>query len=112
MKVSFKDGTIKECTAPREQKVFKGGAEAGWILTFSLSDDMTSNDVDALLVADNISELTFTSEKSVNEDGEVTNAEKSFILYGYDRITSAVIRYSEGKDKTKIEVSLIKGVNV
>lgn len=101
MKVKFKDGTIKNCSTPTEQKVFKVGEAAGWILTFGLIGDITSADVDSLISAENISELTFISIADEKET--------SFSLNGYERISSAIVRYSENKEQTRVEIQLIRG---
>lgn len=103
MKVQFKDGTIKTCSAPMEQKVFRSGIDAGWILSVSIESDITSDELDKLVTTDNISELLFTSE-------EETDTVKTISLSGYDKVTSAIIRYSEEKNKTRIEMRLTKGV--
>jgi len=103
MKVQFKDGTIKTCSAPIEQKVFRSGVDAGWILSVSIECDITSEELDKLITTDNISELIFTSE-------EESRTVKTISLSGYDKVTSAVIRYSEEKEKTKIDMRLTKGV--
>jgi ACT domain-containing protein len=103
MKVKFKNGTITKCSTPTEQKIFKLGEAAGWILTFTLLGDITSGDVDELITGDNISELTFISE---NEEG----VETSFTLSDYERISSAIIRYADEQEKTRVEIHLTKGV--
>ena len=101
MNVRFKDGTIKKCSTPTEQKLFKAREDAGWILTFSLIGDITSAEVDSLISAENISELTFIS---VYEETET-----SFSLNGYERTSSAIVRYSEDKSQTRVEIQLIRG---
>lgn len=103
MKVQFKDGTIKACLTPTEQKVFRSGTDAGWILSVSVVCDITSDELDKLITADNISELTFTSE---DETGTV----KTISLSGYDKVSSAIIHYSEEQEKTKVDIRLTKGV--
>ena len=102
MKVTFKDGTIKECSAPTEQKVFKGGEASGWILSFVLLGDITSNEVDDLLSEENISHLAFLS-KNENE------VETIIELLDYNKVSSAVIRYIE-QETTRVEIHLTKGV--
>lgn len=102
MKVRFKDGTTKECSTPTEQKVFKAGEAAGWILSFALVGNMTSAEVDNIIANENISHLIFISQDE--QDNETT-----FELSGYDKISSAVIRYSE-QEKTRVEIHLTKGV--
>lgn len=102
MKVTFKDGTIKDCSTPTEQKVFRGGEASGWILSFALLGNMTSAEVDNLIADENISHLTFSSK---NEDDVETTIE----LLGYDKVSSAVIRYNE-QETTRVEIHLTKGV--
>lgn len=112
MKVRFKNGTSFNCTSPIEQKIFKQNVASGWLLSFSLVCDITSEDADVLLTTDNISELTFTSEETgTNTEGETTiGTVKTILLSDYNKVSSSVIRYSEEKDKTRIEIQLIKGV--
>ena len=111
MNVKFKNGTVKTCASPTEQKIVKAGVDAGWLLSFYLICDITSDEVDALLIPNNISELTFTSEEKLITEGETNTQEpKVFTLSGYDKVSSTVIRYSEDKDKTKVEIQLIRGV--
>lgn len=100
MNVKFKDGAIKTCTTPTEQKLFKSGEDAGWILSFALIGDITSAEVDNLISKDNISELIFTS---VHEEGET-----SFSLNDYERTSSVIVRYSEIKEQTRVELQLIR----
>ena len=109
MKVKFKNGTTKGCSTPTEQKIFKTGTSSGWILTFYLICDITSDEVDELLTEENISELTFTAEETMNAEGIIV-PEKSIVLTDYNKISSSVIRHSEEKDKTRVEIQLIKGV--
>lgn len=101
MTVQFNDGTVVPCTDPTEQKVFRAGEAAGWILSFTLSTDMTSDELDELITVENVSVLVF-SDKSENE--------KILTLSGYDKIASAVIKHSEEISKAKIDIRLIKGV--
>lgn len=103
MQVKFKDGTITGCSSPTEQKLFKSGESAGWILNFALLGDITSDNVDKLLMSDNVSELTFIS-KDENE------TETAFTLSNYNRVSSAVIRYSEPQNKSRVDIQLTKGV--
>ena len=103
MKVKFNDGTVKNCTTPTEQKVFKQGVGAGWVLIFALICDMTSTEVDELISTENISGLSFITE---DENG----LESTIFISDYDKISSAIIRYSDEKDKTRVEIQLTKGV--
>lgn len=103
MKVKFKDGTILNCSIPTEQKVFKGGEAAGWILSFSLIGIVTSADIDKIISEENISDLSFIS---VDEEEKET----TIPLTGYDKVSSAVIRYAEEYEQTRVEIHLTKGV--
>lgn len=103
MILKFKNGKIYRCSAPTEQKIFKSGESTGWILNFGLLGDITSHDVDELITGDNISELTFISE---NEEG----VETSILLSDYEKVSSAVIRYADEPEKTRVEIHLTKGV--
>lgn len=100
MKVKFKNGTVKECSAPVETKVFKNGAPAGWILMFNLVGAVTSSGIDEVLTTENIENLTFIP------DGE---GELGFELNGYNKISSSTIRYADEVDKTKVEIQLMRG---
>ena len=100
MKVKFKDETVKSCTAPTEQKLFRGDNTAGWALMFSLMGEITSSELDELLTGENVSELTFLKDTGA----EITTAD------GYDRISSCTIRHAEDPQDTRAEIQLTKGV--
>lgn len=109
MKVKFADGCIKECISPTEHKVFKqiGGETIGlgWILSFKIKGKISSSDeVDAMLSAENVSSLEFFAE---NENGEVTTL---FTLDGYEKTVSSAIIYSEDQTNTIVDIQLTKGV--
>lgn len=97
MNVKFKNSEATyECTEPTEQKVYRAGVATGWILVFGVRENLTSADVDVLLADDGISEMVFTS------------GENSYILSGYDKVSSCVVRYRE--DSTSVELQFTKGV--
>ncbi len=98
MQVKFKDGTIKKCSNPTEQKIFRNGAATGWLCSFQIPEAMTSSEVDAVLTEENISALTFCNDA----------AEDLFTISGYDKLTSAVVRHAEN-DGT-VEIQLTKGI--
>lgn len=98
MKVKFNDGTVKKCSNPIEQKIFKGGNPTGWLCSLNISEAMTSTEVDEVFTDDNISELTFC-----NDDGS-----ELFVVSGYDKITSAVVRHAESNGA--VEIQLTKGI--
>lgn len=109
MKVKFKDGVIRDCTAPAEQKIFKNSTPVGWILVFALIGETTSDNVDAILTPENISTMTFIPEP-VGAIGETVNVtEDSYIhLLDYNKILSSAIRYAEDVSQTRTEIQLSK----
>ena len=108
MKIKFANGVVKGCESPTEQKVFRNVSEKtvgiGWLLHFRLMGLITSTELDELLTVDNIKSLEFLFD---TEDGETV---KLFNLYGYDKITSSVIRYAEDESTAYTEIQLSKGV--
>lgn len=101
MKVRFKDGVVKDCTAPTEQKIFKSvDGKTGWMLMLRLIGEITSTELDNILTTDNIATLEFFSEDNI----------PLFTLDGYDKITSSTIRHSEDTTSTSVEIQLTKGV--
>ncbi len=99
MNITFKDGTSKACTSPIEQKLFRGGAPAGWICSFRLSEVVTSSEIDVILTDDNISKMTFSDDNGV----------ELFTIDGYTKVSSTVIRYSTDNGSIT-EIQLSKGV--
>ena len=108
MKVKFKNGVVKSCTAPTEQKVFRNVdgvmVGVGWLLNFRIAGGMTSDEVDNVLTLDNITSLEFLAETENGEDKTI------FVLDGYDKITSSVIRHTEDTTSTSVEIQLSKGL--
>ena len=108
MKIKFANGTIKECTAPTEQKMFKttngGVVSVGWMLMLKLIGVITATELDNLLTADNVASLEFLTE---NENGEDKTL---FKLDNYSAVTSSAIRYSEDITATYTEIQLTKVV--
>ena len=101
MKVKFKNETIKVCTQPTEQKMFRDGNATGWLLSFSIKDeDITSESLDTVLTNDNVARLTFIDD----DDNEL------FILTGYSRITSAIIRYAEPGINSRVDIQITKSL--
>lgn len=99
MIVKFKNGAKKACTAPMEQKVFTGGVPRGWLAGFSLVGAVTAAEMDELLAEENIGEMVFAAD-----DG------KEFTLYGYNKVSSVVIRHAVDPANTKVELQMTKGV--
>ncbi len=108
MKVKFSNGTIKECSAPTEQKIFKNiegeTVASGWVLIFRLTGGITSDELDSIITSENVGSLTFLTE---NEEGEQIEA---FKLENYGKISSSVIRHSEKVSATYADIQLSKGV--
>lgn len=98
MLVKFKNETVKSCSNPTEQKLFKSGVAAGWLCAFVLSENASSTEIDELLTTDNVSELIFMND----------NKETLFTISGYEKVTSTVIRYNEPTGT--VEIQLTKGV--
>lgn len=95
MNVKLKDGTMARCSNPIEQKIFKGGESAGWICSLTLSERLNSTEIDRLITAENMSEMTFLSD-----EGETV-----VTLSGYSKLTSAVIRHSDVNGSVDIQLT-------
>lgn len=95
MKLQLKNGATVGCSNPIEQKIFKNGCAAGWICSLSITDRMTSVELDELCSEDNMAELNF-----LTDDGEVFAT-----LKDYSRLTSAIIRHSDLKDSIDIQLT-------
>lgn len=100
MKVMFVDQTVKTCSIPTEQKVFRSGAPAGWIVVFQLTGAITSEELDKLTTAENLETLTFQ-----DDDGSTL-----FELVGYTKMSSAVIKHGQTAESTVTELQFTKGV--
>ena len=98
MFVKFKDGTTRDCANPTEQKIFKSGDAAGWMCALVITQDMASDEADAVITPENVSELTFCSDEG----------NTLFTLTGYEKITTTVIRHSAGS--ATVEIQMLKGV--
>lgn len=92
-------GNDKEFTTTSiiEQKLYKQGVPVGWLLTLNLSGDFTAESIDRELTEDGISEITLVGEN-----------EQMATITGYERVTSCVVRYLDGK--TTAEIQVTKGV--
>lgn len=99
MTVKFKNGYSVNCTAPTEQRVFKGSDAVGWVMQFNLIGPLVSDDLDCILSPENISDLTFLAAAGY----------ELFTLRGYDKVSSTTIKYTENKAST-IEIQMTKGV--
>ena len=98
MNVKFKNDTRTfECTEPLEQKLFKAGTAAGWLVTFSIYGDINSTELDGLITSEGISELTFTANNS--------GSTMEFILEGYSKVTSCVIRHKENMSVSELQLT-------
>lgn len=98
MLLKFKDGTIKSCSNPVEQKLFRGEVAVGWLCSVTISETTTSTEIDTLLTVNNISQLTFLGDTS----------EELFTLNGYSKLSSVIVRHSEKSSSVEIQIS--KGV--
>lgn len=108
MKIKFLNGAIKTCEAPTEQKVFKNSnsesSESAWVLSIRLTDSVTSDELDSIILPENTGTLKFYTDKGV----------EMFTLNGYNKTTFAKIRYSETpsteRSETYADIQLSKGV--
>lgn len=100
MKVMFVDQTVKTCSVPTEQKVFRSGVPAGWIVVFQLTGDITSEELDNLTTIENLATLSFK-----DDDGNAL-----FELTGYTKVSSAVIKHGQTSKDTVAELQFTKGV--
>lgn len=98
MKIRLK-GAKKDflCTEPVEQKLFASGNANGWVLIFTVLEDLSSTDVDNSFTSDAISRITFTKDD-----------ESAIVIEGYERIASCSVRHKE--NSPCVEIQLAKGV--
>lgn len=95
MQVKFKnDERLFNSTEPVEQKLFRAGEPVGWTVSFGIYGEMSSADVDLLLTAENISQLTFTG----------TNQEV-IVIIGYENVSACTVRHRETETFTEIQLS-------
>lgn len=97
MNVRFRNGETQKCTLPTEQKLFRDGENAGWILSFSIKESVTSDKLDELLSEENISTLEFS-----DDENEICS------LSGYQKATSVIIRYAVSAEGSRADIQLIK----
>lgn len=100
MKIMFVDQTVKNCSIPTEQKVFRSGTPAGWIVVFQLTGAITSEELDTLTAPENLEILTFQ-----DDEGNTI-----FELVGYTKMSSAVIKHGQTSGSTVTELQFTKGV--
>lgn len=102
MKIKFNDGTIKECTQPMEQKLFRDGVAVGWLLSFSITGEVvTSDNIDKIITADNVSNLTFTDDEENN----------LYVLSGYTQLASVAIRHSDTQSRAELQIKKLAKVD-
>jgi hypothetical protein len=106
MKIRFLDGTVKDCSEPIEQKLFRSKVPYGWVMAFTLNSVSDSSEVDALFSDGNIEKLVLLKEVET-EAGEVVTEEVTTIS-GYGKLSSIIIKHSE--DGTKAEIQLTKTI--
>ncbi len=95
MKVKLKNETVLSCNSPTEQKIFRSGDAAGWILSLGLLKSMTSDEADLLITSENFSKLLFLSD----EDEEL------FGIDGYEKVASVIIRHSDEAGSVDIQLT-------
>ena len=96
MNVLFKNAPCAyNCTEPIEQKLFKSGVSAGWVIMFHIVADITSSDIDEVITPEGMAEMVFT-----NDGGDTTT------ITGYSKATACTIRHKN--DATTVEVQFTK----
>lgn len=83
MKVQFKSVEhMYDCTEPIEQKIFKSGVFAGWVIIFHINANINSTGIDDIITPESISELRFVS------DDDAVNT-----ITGYSAVSACTIRH-------------------
>lgn len=93
MNMKFNNGTIVTVEGLTEQRV--GMADINWVMMFSITSQLSKEDLEILLTENNISSL------------EITDGENTKVITGYNKITVATMRYLSDL-VTIIEVQLRK----
>ena len=107
LKIKFKTGEkVFEADRVLENKVYRDGVKAGWLLTLCLIGSITSNELDELLNEENLSEITLSYD--IPEGENIKTVTK--VLGGYTKESSCLIRHANEPSKTRTEISLLKGV--
>lgn len=91
---------VLETTAPIEQRVIRGVSSVGWILNLSIKTPLTSNEVEEIFNAENISELEFSIK---SESG----SESKYVINDYQKLYTATIKRGVDGSCTT-DVQLIK----
>lgn len=89
MYAKFKNGVVKECTAPTEQMIFKNNEPVGWLAVLAVKDVKTSDEAESLLANESISSMRFFNTLPVDDD-----TEPMFALNGYTAVQSAVVYHN------------------
>lgn len=98
MFIKFKGKDTKlTTTSIIEQKLFRQGESAGWLLSLHINGNFNAPELDSMLTEESISEITLVGESEV-----------STTISGYQKVTSCVVRYSD--ENTVAEIQLTKGV--
>lgn len=84
-------------TSVIEQKLFKQGESAGWLLSLHINGNFTTPELDSMLTEESISEITLVCESEIPT-----------IISGYQKVTACVVRYSD--NNSVAEINLTKGV--
>ena len=77
--MKFNNGTIVTVEGLTEQRV--GMADINWVMMFSVTSQLSKEDLEILLTENNISSL------------EITDGENTKVITGYNKITVATMRY-------------------
>lgn len=95
MQVKFKENTKTfQAAALSEQKLYQGGKPVGWLLALSISEGLSSTELDALLTAESMSEISV-----------ISGGEETARLTGYTSVSSCVVRYTDEKTVTELQLT-------
>lgn len=106
MLVSFKNTETKlKTSGATEQKLFKNGESVGWLLSITVTDTLSANELDELLTLENIGEISLYN---VNDSSDEQGTSLIAKFTGYEKLTSCLLRYADNKQS--IDIQLTKGV--
>ena len=106
MFVKFKNSETEITTSgATEQKLFKDGKAVGWLLSLTCTNILSADELDKLLVAENIGEISLC-DKTDSPDKSESILIAQFT--GYTKSTACLVRYTN--DKQYLDLQLTKGV--
>lgn len=105
MQLKLKNDERKFTVAtPPTERITNGGEKAFWLISFTLSDALSSDEADRLFAPENTEELTFSAPLPNGEEYEYT-------VKGYTNRAFCAIRYASDGGCT-VEIQLSKEANI